>query len=193
MKILYTTALINNYYEERKKEYLMSYNKLLEKFNNNDIYIIECVSNEKNTYLNQLNNVFYTNTHDNNLKNKGVKEVLGLKKFIENNYIDDNEFIIKLTGRYLFINFDIFNIVSNNYDCYVKKDDYNQIFFGCFICKFKIFKDFLFNINLEFLEKNMINIEKEFADYINNNKINYFGLNKLNIYSKINNTDIVYW
>ena len=102
MRVIFTSAIIDEYYEERKLEYLDSYNKLLEFFKKDDIFIVECFLNEK-SFLEEYQDVFYSNANNVYIRNKGVKEALSLIKFIESNDIDDDEIIIKHTGRYKFI------------------------------------------------------------------------------------------
>jgi len=188
LKVLFTSALIDYKFDIRKYEYIKSYNKLTEYIDKKDIYIIECYKNEYHF----LENVFYSNTNNDNLNNKGVKELMAIIKFLETHKIDDDELIVKMTGRYLLLD-DTFLKNITGYDCYIRKDKYNQVFFGLFAIKFKIFKQFLDYVDLNFLETHMVNVEKALSMYLDKFNINYYEFNKLNLYSNINNEDIVIW
>ena len=87
MKVLFTSALIKNYYREREKEYIDSYKALCSIITNvNDIYIIECYSQQEDTFLNLFNGrVHYFHPHKDSF-NKGVKEAMCLIDFISNKY-----------------------------------------------------------------------------------------------------------
>lgn len=189
MKIFFTTAIIDNFYSERKQEYIDSFETLSNFLNKQNIYIIECYSNHVN-FLENLNPVFYTNTHK-DLKNKGVKEAMGLISFILNNKynIEDNEIIIKQTGRYKLLNNDAINTINNTFfDCYTKIQlEYNQCFTGFFALRFKYLKEFLFNLDLIKMEKESINIEKELYNFITKKNINTYIYSNINLYSNINN------
>lgn len=197
MKVLFTSAIINSYYEQRKKEYIDSFNILTNFFDKKNIHIVECFSHERIDFLENLNdNVFYTKTNS-EFRNKGVKEANGLISFIMNstNQIKEEELIIKQTGRYKFINNNFINTIKNtSYDSYVKIDQTKiQCFTGLFAIKFKYLKEFLFNLNLQKMEDCMINIERELFIYLNTKNIKTCTLSEIGLYSNINNDSIVIW
>jgi|LakMenE18May11ns_1017448.scaffolds.fasta_scaffold9595322_2 hypothetical protein len=182
--ILYTSALINNQFESRKNDYIQSYNILLDIIDYKNIFIVECYSNNENFFSEFKSPKFLTNTHISEIKNKGVLEVMGMKKFIENTEISDETLIIKITGRYKFINDDFFKLINTNknFDFYGKLIDNNtQIFTGCFALRKKHFKNFFNFCNLDNMEKNMINFEKKMFNFLNENNINSFFTDNINI------------
>jgi hypothetical protein len=187
MKVIYTSALIPNKFEERKLHYKNSYSVLLEYFNNSDIYIVECFS-DKSDFLSDFGcQVYLTNTHDVNIRNKGVLEMKGISDFILNNKIEDDYFL-KVTGRYKFLdNYFIKNYKDNiGHDFYGKLiDNKTQVFTGCFIIKNKILNEFIEYVDLNHLESNMINIEMSLLNFLIENNKNCFFIDKLNIEAPI--------
>lgn len=203
-----TTSLINDNFEIRKNEYMNAINKLileLNKYSEIDKEIIIVENNGKrNTFLNEefenLNNIKIIYTNNNNFDvNKGIKELLDIKYIFDNVKINDDDFIIKLTGRYIikensyFIK-KIFNKYTL-YDCFIKtgsimsrneKDiqDNFDCYTGLFAIKYEFIKNeinqYLSNYkNHEWIEWIIIAIIHK---NIQNNKIKF--LKKLDLYLK---------
>lgn len=182
--VLYTSALINNQFERRKIDYEKSYNILSKFINYDNIFIVECYSDDENFLTNFKSPKFLTKTHLPNIKNKGVLEIMGMKKFIENTEISDDTLIMKITGRYKFNNSDFINIIelNKNFDFYGKLiDGGTQIFTGCFVLRKKYFKIFFDFCNLESMEKNMVNFEKIIFNFLEQKNINSFFVDKINM------------
>ena len=145
-------------YEQRIEDYKKSFEyalKLRDKFDS--ITIVETVSNENIVELDESGLDVYYSTFDNSYKNKGLNEMCHINDFLQNSNIDDNDLIIKITGRYLIINDGILNVKSDfiakyDGDIYPGNRGVHTFFFGF---KKKIFFEFI-----EFLE---------FLDIKNNN------------------------
>ncbi len=103
--------------------------------------------------------------------------------------------IVKHTGRYKFLsNFFIKSTFENvNNDVFVRIGQDNQYFFGTFSIKYKFFKNFINNLDFVYMENDMINIEKEFYNYINDNKLIKIEYNNIDVWSKINNETTFIW
>jgi len=156
-------------YEIRERDYIDSFKSAL-KFKDlfDSITIIETISREKVDYLeNSGINVYYSN-FDNSFVNKGLNEMFHIRDFIENNNIDDNDLVVKLSGRYIMEND---NILSINSDFIAKYDGdiYDPInrgvhtFFFAFIKK--SFVEFINSIDINVVNSIHISIEwvvKEF-------------------------------
>lgn len=187
MKVLYTSALISQKSEERKSHYKDSYYSLLDYIKKEDIFIVECFS-ENVDFLSELGSPVYTaNTHNPSIKNKGVLELSALKKFMATVEFTD-DILLKITGRYRLLDNSFLNAIEQNsgYDFYGKLVDNNtQVFTGCFAIKDSILKEFLEYVNLEFLEKNMINIEKVLLDFLIEKNKKCFFVEKINIFAPI--------
>jgi hypothetical protein len=90
----------------REREYYTAYASLecaIHKYNIQDTKIIFVENNGKRkTYLDELGcDVFYTNNNSLPTKNKGRKELQDVLDCIEAYSIGDDDFVVKLTGRYI--------------------------------------------------------------------------------------------
>jgi hypothetical protein len=127
-------------------------------------FCLECV--------NDLNcDVCYTDNNNFNYTHKGVNELLDIKEVIDKYKIQDDDMVIKLTGRYKLLNLNFIKLVESNihkYDAFVKFFNvctkqfmFNDCVLGLFATKCKYIKNF-----------NYYNFAKsaecEFADYIRN-------------------------
>jgi len=191
MIILFTSALTENLFEQRKEEYIISFNTLCSFGYKNNIQIIECINNSEDSFLNTLTEkVFYTKQNY-AYRNKGVNELLNIKFFLENFNVDDEEKIVKLTGRYnLLDNSFIKEFENSSCDVLYKKDSVNQVFFGCLCLKKKVLTNFINQLNFNVLESNLVCIEKSFADFIYKSEYEQKVIEKINIRCNINNEDL---
>jgi hypothetical protein len=193
MIIIFTTALIDDYYDTRKTEYIESFNISKDLIGLDNIHVLECYIEGGDTFLNDLTtNIFFSKTN-NDSKNKGVKEAKALIKFFENNEIDDDEIIIKQTGRYKFISDLFFKNLNETSDVNVLYGENNNCFFGMFSMKCKHFKRFINNLNLEEMERNMISIEALLSRYIAQENLSVEKHEKIDVLSNINNNHLVIW
>lgn len=192
MTILFTSALTHDFFDQRKIEYEESFKLISDLKYGEFLQIVECVyQDEKKTFLDELSsNVFYSKKGY-NFKNKGVNEILNIKNYLQNSSIGENEKIIKLTGRYIFLDDFFLNTCSTeDYDIILKMDEHEQVFFGCFCAKRKVFSDFILSTDWNMVENNFICIEKIFADFIKNSEYSILKLPKINIKCNINNHDL---
>ena len=123
----------------------------------------------RQTYLDNLNcSILYTDNNKINYHHKGNNELLDIKSVITHYRIQDDDIIIKLTGRYKLLSSSFLELVKNNasnYDAFVKfynvcKKKYvsDDCVLGLFAVKCKYLKGF----NYKFTRSP----ECEFADYI---------------------------
>jgi hypothetical protein len=135
MIYLIITTSINNKYGnqddiERKNRYLYAISETLK----NVPYEIKPIVVENNglreTYLDNFYHhqqqhvkVFYTENNKLNFKSKGINEFMDIKEVIERYGIEDDDIIIKLTGRYRMLSTSFFDTVikdEKKYDAFVK-------------------------------------------------------------------------
>jgi hypothetical protein len=128
-----TTSLFNNSLI-RKQQYIngvKQLKKIIQDLNieNYKIIIVENNGN-RNTFLDILDcEVYYTENNNLQTTNKGHKELQDVLDCIDKYYINDNDFIVKMTGRYiLHDNSEFMNIIKNihntNYNCVIKYGSY---------------------------------------------------------------------
>jgi len=98
-----TTSLISHLFEERKIQYIHAISKIIEKTK----YIpnSKCIITENNgfreTFLNSFGiDILYTTTNHLHLE-KGTKETYDILACINKYEIKDDDFIVKITGRYI--------------------------------------------------------------------------------------------
>jgi hypothetical protein len=105
--------------------------KIIQELNIENYKIIIIENNgERYTFLNMLDcEVYYTENNFLQTGNKGIKELQDILDCIYKYNIYDNDFIIKITGRYILNdNSEFMNIIKNihntNYDCVIKYGSY---------------------------------------------------------------------
>lgn len=173
MKILYTSALIPNNYEERRHEYIHSLQVLEKTGFITDTYVVESGPRTIFSFFDKLcPHVFYSGTNNLSLQNKGVNELKSLINFCKFHDIVDDEMIVKLTGRYSFENDAFLKYMASHptLDGAVSFRetalDNSCLQTGCFAIKGKYFKIWLKNVNLQKLEDEMMDIEWDFTRYV---------------------------
>lgn len=173
VRIILTTALTSNYFEFRKEQYLKSFN-ILNDFGFKDFYIVEALSKHGPTFLEQYcNNVFYSQRNNPSLRNKGINEAKTILEALHNFNFDDEDMIIKMTGRYHWLSNGFFMLVQNNQDAdaIVKYDSVGQVHTLAYAMRCKHLKEMLRTMPYTFMESHMINLEHEVAQYINKKKL----------------------
>ena len=130
-----TTSLFNNC-PIRKQQYITGINKLKQVINNLKIknYKIIIIENnwKRKSFLNDLNcSMFYTKNNFLRATNRGFKELKDIQNCIDHYKINDNDFIVKMTGRYILEDNSEFmkvikKIHKTNYECVIKYGSYNN-------------------------------------------------------------------
>jgi len=126
-----TTCLTKTDFLIRKNQYISSINKLISITShlNKRIIIVEN-NGSRNTFLNTLGPpVIYTINNFIETKNKGIKELKDVLDCIDILKIKDDDFIVKITGRYLLSDDSHFikklnDLDSENIDCIIKYGSY---------------------------------------------------------------------
>jgi hypothetical protein len=176
--IIITTSILNKVdiqnHVHRQNRYIESIQQLL-KLINNDVNIKPIIVENnglRQTYLDNLNcDICYTNNNKFNLVHKGGNELLDIKEVINRYNIQDDDVIIKLTGRYKLLDLDFINLVKsnhNNYDAFVKFFNVctlqymvDDCVLGLFAIKCKYIREFNYNY--------IKSPECEFAEYVRKN------------------------
>jgi hypothetical protein len=121
-----TTSLFNDS-SIRKSQYINGIRKLKKILDNNNEIIIVENNGKRSTFLDTLGcKVFYTNNNFLETPNRGHKELQDILDTITEFKINDDDFIVKMTGRYiLHDNSEFINIVKKDiYDCVIKYGPY---------------------------------------------------------------------
>ncbi len=177
--LIITASNIDQEYESRKNDYLLCL-KSISKMKNlfDSITVIET---HFNNYMNDYFNVWQGfNTYN----NKGINEFKNIEKFLKESNINDNDIIIKVTGRYEFLSDYFIQIINEYIDVYYKNSDdiYGPTDQGAHTFLFACRKNKL----LEFIESLDLNsndpIEWQFRKFCENNFS--YKVDKLDIVAK---------
>lgn len=171
IRIICTSALIPYNYEMRKEEYILGL-QLIKNYGY-DPYVFEACSHLAPTFLEEhANHVFYSNLNDPRLINKGVNEATSMLAGFNHYQFNDDDMIIKLTGRYHLVSRDFIQTVEDHpeVDIFVKADPnypipLGYVYTGCFAMRYKLFKQMLEEIDLVQMEKDLLDIERVVANF----------------------------
>ena len=181
IKIILSTALIDDNISVTNR--MNEYKECFEIIKNlgYDFSIVETVA-EKSDFLEKYsNNVIYTNVNG-SYKNRGTNYVNSFSKFLNESTYNDDDIIIHITGRYPLIDDSFFinclNLDINKIGCF-KKDTWDQFYLFLYAMRFKHLKILLNSIDVDYMEKNMINLEMIFSNKIpheNVKFVNHLGI-----------------
>ena len=189
--LIITTSINNKFgnldFEHRKNRYIDSIKSVLKLIENDETIKPIIVENngKRTTYLDEFNcDIKYTDHNKLKFKNKGVNELLDIKYLIKLYNIDDNDMIIKLTGRYKLLDLEFFDVIKNNcdkLDAFIKFFNVctmqylqNDCVLGLFAIKCKYLKQFFYTC--------IKSPECEFAEFVRENiKENVMEINNLNL------------
>lgn len=183
MIYLIITTSINNRFgtkdaNERKERYLYAITETLKNLPYEIKPIIVENNGKRDTYLDNFYHhnqqhvkVFYTQNNQQQFKSKGANELMDIKEVIEKYGIEDDDIVIKLTGRYRAFSSKFFKDVienENKYDAFVKffgtcslKFEQYDCILGCYAMRAKYIK--LFS---EYSIDNYKSAEIAFARYV---------------------------
>lgn len=172
--IIMTSALIDTDYERRKQEYIRGVTTI--QSYGIEPWIIESMPITSSFFDALSNQVLYPQTNNPSLTNKGVKELMSIRACLPYLPFNDEDLIIKLTGRYwLYERTFIDTVQAGDYDAYVYFGKYflmqHQIFTGCFALRWKYFKQFVQEADLEKAEKETIDFETMLPDFIRDHNL----------------------
>jgi hypothetical protein len=178
--LIFTASIINKDRHSINKNdnlrttvYMNSIKNTLSLLPPNIIPIVVENNGKRETELDNLGiKVCYTNNNDTTYWHKGVNELLDIKHVINECNIQDDDIVIKITGRYHLLNNNFINIIINNinnYDAFVKffnictkkYETYDSVL-GLFAVRCKILKSLDYNNIKE-------SPELQFAKHVRNN------------------------
>jgi hypothetical protein len=180
---------------ERNTEYRLCLHKLFHYNKPVHAIISECSKDEsKETSFSNFafsSELYIPSTKDLNANGKSQQEFLSIQEYVKNNNFEDDDWIIKLSGRYLLLS-DIFvdTVKSAPEDCdaVVKISDNNpQIYTFCFALRWKHFKD-LYLHDVNYLGDQCV--EDFVYSYIRDNKLKTVFVPKIDILTNINSEGI---
>jgi hypothetical protein len=174
--VICTSALISQNYAMRKQEYIKSL-KIIIGYGYLPYIFESCHSRSPSFFEKYTDRVCYTNSNDYQLKNKGVNEGRAIIEGFRQCRFNDDDMIVKLTGRYWFNSRDFLETVENHseVDAFFKYTgggsnnvgDPNSVITGCYAMRYKLFKEMIESFDYSTMEREMIDIERAVSAYIN--------------------------
>lgn len=199
IKFLYTSALIPYKFEERKGEYIQCL-KILEKYGYKDrTYVVESGPYTPLSFFDDYcDHVFYANTNDTSFINKGVNEGKASLAAFDYYDFDDEDMIIKITGRYLFNDDRFVRLVEDHpeVDAFGSPHPKLGIVTGCFAMRSKYYKQMLRALDFNEMELKAIDIEREMEKFLKKmvaENANVVYLDKIGITANVANVVIEQW
>ncbi len=172
VKIVFTSALIDFNYAIRQEEYISSM-IILNNYGYQPYVIETCKTSPPSFFENYTHHVFYSNVNDYSLINKGVNEARAMIEGFKHYQFDDEDMIIKLTGRYFFHSRQFLDVVETHPEidasvkfCAAYPVVNGRVFTGCFAMRCKYFKEMLQQLDFVKMEEELIDLEVEVARYI---------------------------
>jgi hypothetical protein len=201
--VVITTSLIEYDFNKRKDLYIKGITQIIQLFKdipNINIVIVEN-TNKTSSFLDSFGiPVLYTDTNKIVTNNKGIKEIEDVFKCIKHFNMKDDDFLIKITGRY-FVHDDskFVNIIRNfnvkPYDAVLRYGYYtlSKIYMEkCYICITGLIGMKVSYVKMIEIPDETTDIERKWADIANTiNEENLFMLDKLGVTQYISNGPIV--
>jgi hypothetical protein len=168
IRILLTAALLDNEFELRKGHYIKSLD-ILKKYGYANPYIVDSIKPKGPTFLDDYSaNVLYSHVNDATLLNKGVNEAASLIAALNHFNFNEEDLIVKMTGRYYFASRNFLTAVEQNpeVDAFVHLEKNGNVRTSCIALRGKYFKEFLQGLTLATMEKELVCIETAMSNYL---------------------------
>jgi hypothetical protein len=187
--LVLTAALTQSYSDFRKKQYISTCKQLVTLgYTKDNFYIVEALNKKGPTFLDAYcNNVFYATTNNASLRNKGINEALTLNEALYYFNFDDDDIIIKMTGRYFPLSDYFFNLIKNNldYDAFFFLTPSGDFTTLAFAMRCKYLKEMYQALDYALIEGVNMCIETAVSNWIKhmiaNKTIRFYAVDKLNI------------
>lgn len=195
LRIVITTALIDDVdrlgISKRIQHYIEQLDNLKELNLLEYCYVIETVSTDTSLFEKYIpkERIHCSNVNNLTYKNRGSNEVVAMLTSLPTFKFNDDDMIIKLTGRYLLVdNYFIDKVKYSESDILYRKADDTQVFTFLYAMRYKILYDTLQQCDIVEMENTMINIEKLLSLKTINSNIEY--VSKLNVIAKFSTDDV---
>jgi hypothetical protein len=173
--VVCTAAIIPIKVEERRDQYVRALSRVVE-FGYHPYIVESCVTGP--TYLDDWSkHVLYTQTNDTSLNNKGVNEFTSMLHAFNTWNFNDDDIVVKLTGRYFFQTDEFIRFLedADDIDCAAKfvtvaaglPTEVDAVLTGCFAMRFGLFKQMLNFFDYDELEREMLCVEHVVGPYLN--------------------------
>lgn len=168
IRVVCTAALTNKHFEFREKQYRESF-LILKNYGVQDFYIVEALRKQGPTFFEEYTpHVFYSTVNNPSFSNNGANEAA---TFLEGLYyfdFDDEDLIIKFTGRHQLTSDYLLRLVEDNtdYDAFVKMQPNGGVSTLGFAMKSRYFKEMYRDMQLNQIGFSSRSIEYFVGDFI---------------------------
>jgi hypothetical protein len=175
IRLILTAALPDAHFAWRQKQYLESFKRLYRYgYRKNDFYIVEALRKHGPTFLrNHCDNVYYAKNNNPHFKNNGINEAITLLEAFNYFNFDDEDMIIKMTGRYWLMNNNFFTLVhslQNSVDaivCWYKEPQHRGAVYTSLIAmKCKYFKEMIAEFDYDAMDQQWTVLEHAVGGYL---------------------------
>ena len=170
IRVVLTAALTDAHSEFRKKQYIESFSILNSYgYGPKNIYVVEALKKQGPTFLQDYSShVFYATVNNPNFKNHGINEAATLLEGINYFGFDDEDMIVKFTGRHQLTTDYLLRFVEEHseYDAIVKVNSDGNVYTLGFAMRCKYIKEMFSLMDFEAMGYVMRPIEYDVGDYI---------------------------
>lgn len=168
IRVVLTAALTDAHFEFRKNQYLESFS-ILRNYGYETFYVVEALKKQGPTFLDDCcDHVFYSSKNNPSYINNGINEAATFLEALYHFGFDDEDMIIKFTGRHQLTSDYLLRLVEDNleYDALVKVNEDGNVFTLGLAMKCKHFKEMFERLNFSALGNFLRPIEYDVGDYI---------------------------
>ena len=193
--LIFTSAILKDQFDLRRDEYLKSLQKL--RSFGIEPWIIEATNISASFFDHVSNQVFYPQQHDYSASNKGINETVSIFATIPFLDFDDEDIVVKCTGRYFFHDshfFDMIRKTAADYDAWgIYGKNFvssNHLFTGCFAMRWKYYKQYIETLTQHFTvvadrSSGGIGVEQLSADFIAHHHLRFYQLDSLHLTARV--------
>lgn len=189
--IILTSAIIKNQFGLRMAEYTNSIEQLRKL--GIEPWIVEATNIRSSFFDTISDQVFYPQQHDDTQRsNKGLNETRSIRACLPYLDFNDDDIVIKMTGRYFLKDryfIDTILRTSNQYDAwgmYGKNFVASEhLFTGCFAMRWKYYKRYICEMDLEREATKITALEEISAKFIEENGLRFRQMDSLHLFARV--------
>ena len=189
--VILTSAIIKNQFGLRMVEYTNSIEQLRKL--GIEPWIIEA-TNIRSSFFDKISDqVFYPQQHDDSqTNNKGINETRSIRACLPYLDFDDDDIVIKMTGRYFLKDRHFIDTILRTNDQYDAWGMYGKnfvsdehLFTGCFAMRWKYYKRYICEMDLESEAIKVAALEKVSANFIEENGLRFHQMDSLHLFARV--------
>ena len=193
--ILFTSALISEQFDQRKEEYITSFQQL--RSFGLDPWIIEATNTDRSFFDELSIRVLYPQVNKDSISNKGFNEMHSLFACLPYLDFDDNDIVIKITGRYLLKDRHFIDTIEQTLSDYDVWGTYGKnfvttrhLFTGCIAMRWRDLKHWISDVERIFAALHStapprLGIEELSSEFIRRRRPRFYQMDSLHLSSRV--------